>query len=95
MRLDRNKRTLNDCLNRQIFAGIRVGTRKLKSSFSLETTQDYSAMHGIDTMDLLIEGLQHEMSEQMDRAILDTMISTMGMPHKYQPELNIIKVLHV
>ena len=49
--------------------------RMIHSSVSLEAASDIKCMHGIDMMDMLISGLQDEMTAEMDKEIIDTILN--------------------
>ena len=57
-----------------ISGAIRVGTRAIKSHYTLELQQDMAAAHGQDVEALLLEGLQFEIQQNIDREILMAMI---------------------
>lgn len=57
-----------------ISGAIRVGTRAIKSHYTLELQQDMAAAHGQDVEALLLEGLQFEIQQNIDREILMAMV---------------------
>ncbi len=57
-----------------ISGAIRVGTRAIKSHYTLELQQDMAAAHGQDVEALLLEGLQFEIQQEIDREILIAMV---------------------
>lgn len=57
-----------------ISGSIRVGTRAIKSHYTLELQQDMAAAHGQDVEALLLEGLQFEIQQNIDREILMAMV---------------------
>ena len=57
-----------------ISGSIRVGTRAIKSHYTLELQQDMAAAHGQDVEALLLEGLQFEIQQEIDREILQAMV---------------------
>lgn len=59
---------------RVISGAIRVGTRAIKSQYTLELQQDMAAAHGQDVEALLLEGLQFELQQDIDREILQAMV---------------------
>lgn len=50
-----------------------VGTRAIKSHYTLELQQDLAAVHGQDVEALLLEALQFEIQQEIDREILAAM----------------------
>lgn len=54
-------------------ASIKVGTRKIKTSYTLEMQQDLAAVHGQDVEQLMMEGLQYELQQELDRELLGRM----------------------
>lgn len=58
---------------------IHAKSRKIHSSVSLEAASDIKCMHGIDMMSMLISGLQDEMTQEMDRDIIDTILNRMAL----------------
>ena len=57
-----------------------VGTRAIKSHYTLELQQDLAAVHGQDIEALLLEALQFEIQEEIDREILSAMIYVATTP---------------
>ena len=51
-----------------------VGTRAIKSHYTLELQQDLAAVHGQDIESLMLEALQFEIQQEIDREILAAMI---------------------
>ena len=51
-----------------------VGTRAIKSHYTLELQQDLAAVHGQDIEALLLEALQFEIQQEIDREILAALI---------------------
>lgn len=54
---------------------IHAKSRKIHSSISLEASNDIKCMHGIDMMSIMISELQDEMTAEMDKEILDTILN--------------------
>ena len=90
IRLDREKNTINEINGiEQISLGnfsffrqpIRVGTRKLHSSFSVEAQQDIKAMKGIDMMQSMINSLASEMTAEIDKEIIRQMLDRIEITH--------------
>lgn len=52
---------------------IEAGTRKIKTSYTLEMQQDLAAVHGQDVEQLMMEGLQYELQQELDRELLGRM----------------------
>ena len=50
-----------------------VGTRAIKSHYTLELQQDLAAVHGQDIEALLLEALQFEIQQEIDREILQAL----------------------
>ena len=57
-----------------------VGTRAIKSQYTLELQQDLAAVHGQDVEALLLEALQFEIQQEIDREILSAMIWVSQQP---------------
>lgn len=51
-----------------------VGTRAIKSHYTLELQQDLAAVHGQDIEALLLEALQFEIQQEIDREILAALV---------------------
>jgi hypothetical protein len=51
-----------------------VGTRAIKSHYTLELQQDLAAVHGQDIEALMLEALQFEIQQEIDREILSALI---------------------
>ena len=90
IRVDREKNTINEINGiEQISLGnfsfikqpIRVGTRKLHGSFSLEAQQDIKMMKGIDLMKSMIDSLACEMTAEIDKEIIRTIIDRIEITH--------------
>lgn len=90
IRLDREKNTINEINGiEQISLGnfsflrqpIRVGTRKLHSSFSVEAQQDIKAMKGIDMMQSMIDSLTYEMTSEIDKETIRRMLDRIEITH--------------
>lgn len=54
---------------------IHAKSRKIHSSISLESYNDIQCMHGIDMMSMLVSGLQNEMTQEIDKEILNTILN--------------------
>lgn len=50
---------------------VKAETRKMKTSYSLEAAQDLKAMHGVDLEANMIEALQYEIAQEIDRELMD------------------------
>lgn len=90
IRVERNKNTINEINGiEQISLGnfsffkqpIRVKTRKLHSSFSVESQQDIKAMNGIDMMQSMINSLTCEMTTEIDKEIIRQMLDRIEITH--------------
>lgn len=90
IRLDREKNTINEINGiEQISLGnlffskqqIRVGTRKLNSSISLEAQQDIKYMRGIDVMQLMLDSLAYEMTSEIDKETISRMLDLIEITH--------------
>lgn len=90
IRLDREKNTINEINGiEQISLGnfsflrqpIRVGTRKLHSSFSIESTQDIKAMAGIDMMQSMLNSLTNEMTAEIDKETIRRILDRIEITH--------------
>ena len=90
IRVERNKNTINEINEiEQISLGnfsffkqpIRVKTRKIHSSVTLETQQDIKAMHGIDMMQSMIDSLACEMTNEIDKEIIRQMLDRIEITH--------------
>lgn len=57
-----------------------VGTRAIKSHYTLELQQDLAAVHGQDVEALLLEALQFEIQQEIDREILAALIFAATTP---------------
>lgn len=91
IRVERNKNTINEINGIEQICGlgnfsffrqpIRVGTRKLHSSFSLETTQDIKAMRGIDVMQSMLDSLAYEMTSEIDKEVIRSILDRIEITH--------------
>ena len=90
IRVERNKNTINEINGiEKISLGnfsffrqpIRVKTRKIHSSVTLETQQDITAMHGIDMMQSMIDSLACEMTNEIDKEIIRQMLDRIEITH--------------
>lgn len=90
IRLDREKNTINEINgieqislgNFSFFGqGIRVGTRKLHSYVSLESSQDIKAMRGIDVMQSMLDSLAYEMTSEIDKETIRRMLDRIEITH--------------
>ena len=90
IRLDREKNTINEINGiEQISLGnfsffrqpIRVGTRKLHSSFSVEAQQDIKVMKGVDMMQSMLDSLASEMTAEIDKEIIRQMLDRIEITH--------------
>ena len=90
IRLDREKNTINEINGiEQISLGnlffskqqIRVGTRKLHSSVTLEVQQDINYMRGIDVMKSMIDSLAYEMTSEIDKETIRRILDRIEITH--------------
>ena len=90
IRVNREQNTINEINGiEQISLGnfsffrqpIRVGTRKLHSSFSVEAQQDIKAMKGVDMMQSMINSLASEMTAEIDKEIIRQMLDRIEITH--------------
>ena len=90
IRVDREQNTINEINGiEQISLGnfsffrqpIRVGTRKLHSSFSVEAQQDIKAMAGIDMMQSMLDSLTSEMTAEIDKETIRRMLDRIDITH--------------
>lgn len=90
IRLDREKNTINEINGiEQISLGnfsffrqpIRVGTRKLHSSVTLEVQQDINYMRGIDVMMSMIDSLAYEMTSEIDKETIRRILDRIEITH--------------
>lgn len=91
IRVDRSKNTINEIngIDKICHLGnfsflrqpIRVGTRKLHSSFSVEAQQDIKAMKGIDMMHSMIDSLAYEMTDAIDKEVIRTILDRIEITH--------------
>lgn len=54
---------------------VKAGTRAIKTAYTLELQQDLAAVHGQDIETLMMEGLQYELQQELDRELLIRMRS--------------------
>lgn len=59
---------------------IEVATRKIKTSYTIEMQQDLASVHGQDVEQLMMEGLQYELQQELDRELLGRMRSAAVNP---------------
>ena len=87
IRVDRSKNSISDIdvlsslgffFQRQ---NIQAKTRRIKSSFALESSQDIQSMRGVDLMSSMINSLQHEMQQAIDQQIIDDLIKMSDAIH--------------
>jgi hypothetical protein len=64
---------MKDASIKVIRGTVLVGTRAIKSHYTLELQQDLAATHGQDIEALLLEALQFEIQQEIDREILAAM----------------------
>ena len=90
IRVDRGQNTINEINGiEQISLGnfsffrqpIRVGTRKLHSSFSVEAQQDIKAMKGIDMMQSMLDSLTNEMTAEIDKETIRRILDRIEITH--------------
>ena len=90
IRVDREQNTINEINGiEQISLGnfsffrqpIRVGTRKLHSSFSVEAQQDIKAMAGIDMMQSMLDSLTSEMTAEIDKETIRRILDRIDITH--------------
>ena len=90
IRVDREKNTINEINGiEQISIGnfsffrqpIRVGTRKLHSSVTLEVQQDIKAMRGIDMMQSMLDSLAYEMTSEIDKETIRRILDRIEITH--------------
>ena len=90
IRVERAKNTINEINGIEQFSlgnfaflkqPIRVGTRKLHSSFSIETQQDIKDMRGIDMMQSMVNSLASEMTAEIDKEIISRMLDRIEITH--------------
>lgn len=83
MRIERNVVRLSQLDERiELKASINIISQKInarhrtiKSSISLEASNDIKCMHGTDVMSMLISGLQNEMTTEIDNEILNNILN--------------------
>lgn len=69
-----------------------VGTRAIKSHYTLELQQDLAAVHGQDIEALLLEALQFEIQQEIDREILEALkfaAETVGLGGEVIPDVDL------
>lgn len=54
---------------------VKAGTRAIKTAYTIELQQDLAAVHGQDVETLMMEGLQYELQQELDRELLIRMRS--------------------
>ena len=90
IRVDRGQNTINEINGiEQISLGnfsffrqpIRVGTRKLHSSFTLEAQQDIKMMSGIDMMQSMLDSLTNEMTAEIDKETIRRILDRIEITH--------------
>ena len=90
IRVDREKNTINEINGiEQISLGnfsflrqpIRVGTRKLYSSVTLEAQQDIKAMRGIDMMQSMLDSFAYEMTSEIDKETISQILDRIEITH--------------
>lgn len=90
IRVNREQNTINEINGiEQISLGnfsffrqpIRVGTRKLHSSFSVEAQQDIKAMKGVDMMQSMLNSLASEMTAEIDKETIRRMLDRIEITH--------------
>jgi len=90
IRVDREKNTINEINGIEQFSldnfsflkqPIRVKTRKIHSSVTLEAQQDIKAMKGIDFMQSMIDSLAHEMTDEIDKEVIRTILDRIEITH--------------
>lgn len=90
IRVDREKNTINEINGiEQISLGnfsffrqpIRVGTRKLHSSVTLESQQDIKAMRGIDMMQSMLDSFAYEMTNEIDKETIRRILDRIEITH--------------
>lgn len=87
IRVDRSKNSISDIdvLSSLSFLfqrqNIQAKTRRIKSSFALESYQDIKFMSGVDLMSSMIDKLQHEMTQAIDQQIIDDLIKMADAIH--------------
>ena len=90
IRVNREQNTINEINGiEQISLGnfsffrqpIRVGTRKLHSSVTLEAQQDINYMRGIDVMKSMIDSLAYEMTSEIDKETIRRILDRIEITH--------------
>ena len=88
IRIDRKKDSIDEIFGVRKLQGfsfirqpIHVGTRKLHSSFSVEAKQDIKAMRGIDMMQSMINCLADEMTAEIDKEVIRTILDRIEITH--------------
>ena len=90
IRVNREQNTINEINGiEQISLGnfsffkqpIRVGTRKLHSSVTLEAQQDIKDMRGIDVMKSMFDSLAYEMTAEIDKETISRILDRIEITH--------------
>ena len=90
IRVDRGQNTINEINGiEQISLGnfsffrqpIRVGTRKLHSSFTVEAQQDIKMMSGIDMMQSMLDSLAYEITSEIDKETIRRILDRIEITH--------------
>lgn len=90
IRVDREKNTINEINGIEQFSlgnfsflrqPIRVKTRKIHSSVTLEAQQDITAIQGIDVMQSMIDSLAYEMTSEIDKEVIRTILDRIEITH--------------
>ena len=90
IRVDRGQNTINEINGiEQISLGnfsffrqpIRVGTRKLYSSVTLEAQQDIKDIRGIDVMQSMLDSLAYEMTSEIDKETIRRILDRIEITH--------------
>jgi hypothetical protein len=90
IRVDREKNTINEINGIEQFSlgnfsflkqPIRVKTRKIHSSVTLEAQQDIKAIKGIDMMQSMIDSLASEMTDEIDKEVIRTILDRIEITH--------------
>ena len=62
---------------------VRALTRKLKARWSAEAADDLRAFHGVDAETEMVAGISNEISLEIDREMIDFLISNAGVTNTY------------
>ena len=90
IRVDREKNTINEINGiEQISLGnfsflrqpIRVGTRKLYSSVTLEAQQDIKDIRGINVMQSMLDSFAYEMTSEIDKETIRRILDRIEITH--------------